>query len=459
MTRTSGGIWAEFEGVDLGDPRREARLLATADAMAKSPERSFPEALTPAELEGSYRFFNNPRVQPDAVLAGHVRQTLGRMRDAAVSLVLHDSSTISFNSDGYREGLVCSGNKQHFVFHASLAVRSDGSRTPDGVLVASYHVPVKTSQHLHQDRWAEHVRQVHALGVETDSVVHVMDREADDYELLDLMVSRKCRFVVRVQHNRILQDDQRLRDCLGDVRVFAERDVQLSRRSGKGIGSKQRKIHPPREGRTARLAMSATQVTLRRSDTASKTTSPTLELHVIRVWEPCPPDGQAPVEWLLYTTEAIDTVEQILQVVDWYRARWTIEEYFKALKTGCAMERRQLGDLHALTNALALFLPIAWRLLLLKSEARTRPDAPADNILGEDELDVLRSAARVSLNQHPTVREAMLAIASLGGHLKHNGEPGWQTLAHGYRKLRSLTEGWRLRVAAETGKLPAASDQ
>ena len=37
-----------------------------------------------------------------------------------------------------------------------------------------------------------------------------------------------------------------------------------------------------------------------------------------------------------------------------------LSEVEKALKTGCALEKRQLGDFYALSNATALALPIAW---------------------------------------------------------------------------------------------------
>src|SRR5688572_22339098 len=45
----------------------------------------------------------------------------------------------------------------------------------------------------------------------------------------------------------------------------------------------------------------------------------------------------------------------------------------------------------------------------------------------------------------------MLSSASLRGHLKHNGTPGWQTLARGYETLRTLTTGWTFRRAVEAG--------
>ncbi len=200
-------------------------------------------------------------------------------------------------------------------------------------------------------------------------------------------------------------------------------------------------------------------VTLKRPKAANEELPASQEVNVVRVWEVDAPDGEKPVEWMLLTTEPIDSAAQVLQVVDWYRARWIIEEYFKALKTGCAYEKRQLEDIHALSNALALFAPIAWRLLVLRSEARVRPDQPASNVLPEDELEVLTHAARKPLPSNPTARDVFLAIAALGGHLKRNGDPGWLTLARGYEKLLSLTVGWNLHK--EAGQAPRAprSDQ
>lgn len=452
------GIAEEFEGSDLGDRRRNARLLRLARRIAKKPDSSFPKALADcAELEAAYRFFNNVKVKPEEVLRPHVLQTVRRMGQHEVTLVAHDSTIVSFASED-REGLVERGGNQQFLAHCSLALRADGSRQPLGVVAMSCHLPIKTADGNLQERWGRQVSDVHALGIQPRNVVHLMDREADDYDLLDDLLRVSARFVIRVKYNRILESGH-LRDPLENAIMQAEREVLLSRRSTRGTGSKQRKAHPPREARLAQLEIAACSVKIKKP-TSAHSDEKLLSLNVVRVWEPAAPEGETPVEWLLYTTEPICTSEQILQVVDWYRARWAIEEYFKALKTGCALERRQLGDLHALTNALALLIPIAWRLLLLKSEARIRPTVPANLILDDEELQVLRAAAtRRPLPENPTVLDAMLSIAGLGGHLKHNGLPGWQTLLAGYQTLRTLCAGWALRSAVETGILPAARDQ
>ncbi len=64
-------------------------------------------------------------------------------------------------------------------------------------------------------------------------------------------------------------------------------------------------------------------------------------LHRIYVDEPDPAEGIEPVRWRLWTLPPIDNAEQLLAIVDIYRARWIIEEFFKALKTGCSPEKRQ----------------------------------------------------------------------------------------------------------------------
>ncbi len=288
--------------------------------MAATPAASFPDAMSAAELEGAYRFFSSPKVTPEAILAPHVQETLRRVRGEPVFLVVHDSSTLSFNSEGYRDGLApSSSQKQQFVVHCSLAVSADGTRRSHGVLAASQHVPIGKSDGHFQDRWGDHVLDVYGLGLSTATTIHLMDREADDYEVLERISQLNGRFVIRMQHNRCLVDEGRVRDALLKVRAQAERTVPLSKRWKMG-GAKQRKIHPARAERLANLVFEACSVDIKRSGSAVNATTDNLELNVVYVWEPEPPEGESPIEWVLYTSEPVETTEQILRVVDWYRA-------------------------------------------------------------------------------------------------------------------------------------------
>src|SRR5262249_48228505 len=162
-----------------------------------------------------------------------------------------------------------------------------------------------------------------------------------------------------------------------------------------------------------------------------------------------PPTDEKPVEWFLLTTEPIATVEQIEAIVDAYRTRWVIEEFFKALKSGCQIERRQLESYDALLVAVGIFLPIAVRLLNVRMHARLRPEQPS-TLLTQTELRVLGFKTKRPLSAASTNLEIEDALARLGGHLKSNGRPGWSTLGHALQKLEILAEGWEARESAGT---------
>ena len=166
-------------------------------------------------------------------------------------------------------------------------------------------------------------------------------------------------------------------------------------------------------------------------------------LNVVRVSEPNPPAGEEPIEWVLFTSEPVETPDQVAAVVDMYRARWLIEECNKAIKTGCRYEERQFESLDALLTLLALTLPIACELLALRAACRRTPDAPASMVLTPTQLEILVHLGSRALPSTATVHHALWAVAALGGHMKTNGEPGWLVLYRGMAKLLAYEEGWR----------------
>lgn len=234
---------------------------------------------------------------------------------------------------------------------------------------------------------------------------------------------------------------------LEHVEPQAHREIQLNERLDNGRRRDRLKSNPARSGRTARVAVAGCTLTLRRSLSAHSKQNE-VNLNVVRVWERSPPQGEPPVSWILYTTEPIETSEQLLAVVDYYRSRWVIEEFFKALKTGCSIEKRQLESYDALSLALAVFLPVAWRLLLARSLSRAAPRAPATVVASDIQLRLLQHKLNLT-TPLDTAEQATLAIAKLGGHLKRNGPPGWLTLGRGLESLLLMQAGWTAAMAAQ----------
>lgn len=443
------------------DRRLNARLRSVVSGLSADPRLSLPQAFDEAGLEGTYRFLSNHRVMPEAILSGHFDATRRRCEAEQTVLILHDTTSFSYRSDGERAGLGRAQprndkSNQTFYAHFSLAVSADGQRRPLGVGGFETWTRDQRGTGTEYQRWENQIRASSSQLNGQTNAIHVTDREADDYEMFCALKRDGHRFVVRCHFNRLLKDTGKLRETVAAVTSTADREVPISRRKPKRDPTKD-KLHPPRDQRVARLSLSGAAVELKRPVSPRAhprmEAPPSLAINVVRVWEPEPPEGEAAVEWYLYTTEPVETPEQQLAVVDFYRTRWVIEEYIKAIKTGCDFQRRQLQDYESLINLLAIFAPIACRLLLIRSEAARDAEAPATSVISQDELDVLRTLGRRKLSAAPTAREIYLAIAALGGHIKYSGDPGWLTLARGFEKLRTLTEGWA------AAKLQLASDQ
>lgn len=452
----------EMQGLDLGDARRNRRHRRILDVVTRNPSASFPQLMSSkAELEALYRHFNNPKISLEKCLAPHAAATVSRCQQAAVVLVAHDTSEIDYAGEGREDLGELSGDERGYFLHLSLAMTADGLRRPLGVVAADTWVrpeapkngPKKKSGQKRYDDptkesmcWTRNAKATERLLEGKASVIHLGDRGSDSYDLLVLL--SRLRFVSRANHNRNVLDPEtlgvigKLREATAGKVALLEREVSLSERLSKGT-PKANRTHPPRRRRPAKLEVRATSVTVPRPDGWSKELPEHLSLNLVHVTErDCPP-GEEPVEWVLYTNEPIDTAEQVAFVVDCYRSRWLIEEYFKSLYTGCSLKKRQLESLHALKNVLATFLPIAWRLLLLRNAADERPDEPATVALTERQLQVLRKfRPKENLPEQPTVEQAFYAVASLGGHLKHNGRPGWIVLGRGYEKLLAYELGW-----------------
>jgi hypothetical protein len=443
----------EFEGAQFGDARLSKRLLRVVESLAPDPSASFPDATrSDASLEATYRFLGNEAVSPAQIVAPHIAATVRRCVEAREVVVAHDTTEVAY--EGERQGLGRLNDKSRGYFaHVALAMRAEGSREPLGVLGIATYTRQSPPREERTDRLAEEEREsfrwkqmVHEVTPRLRGraeLVHVMDSEADAFPLLASLVEQQDRFVVRLRHNRVLQDDHgqptTLAATLDTLQARCHREVKLSVRSASHRIREGRKRNLTRSSRPATLALSATSVSFPRPRGVAG--PKLLLLHVVHVREVDPPPDVEPVDWKLVTTEPIRSAEDLERIVDFYRCRWVIEELFKALKTGCALEKRQLESLPALLNALAIFLPFAFDLLRLRAVARERPETPASAVLRPLQIRILERYKHTRLQPHATARQALLAVARLGGHIKNNGDPGWIVLGRGYEKLLIMEEG------------------
>jgi len=448
---------------EFGDARLSKRLQRIVEALGAKPSAGFPMALgNEAACEAFYRFLRNGKVTSEAIVKPHVDATVDQCAERKAVVVIHDTTQFHFGGESERDGLGTTNNStQGFFAHVALAVDTGAANRPLGVLGlstisrtkkkfsrgnrAEYLRRLRTDPTKESLRWGDLLEEVEKKLSGRSHAIHVMDRESDSYVLIARMLAANAHFVIRATAKRKLfpvgqEPVAGVYEEWKDLPDMVEREVPLSaRRTSKPYYRPGR--HPLRGQRIAKLRFSAKRIRAKRTSVGMKWPA-FLDLNAVRVYEVGTPDGEEPVEWLLLTTEAIATAEDVGRIVDHYRARWVIEEYFKVLKTGCAFEKRQLESYATLKNALAILAPIAARLLLLRSLERDSDQDRVRDVLTNTQLEVLRTFSPKPPPPRPTVAAVMKAIAALGGHLSNNGPPGWQVLWRGYQELLTLERAW-----------------
>jgi hypothetical protein len=215
----------------------------------------------------------------------------------------------------------------------------------------------------------------------------------------------------------------------------------------------------PRIGRTARTALMSvrfTQVQIQRpANLHAEDYPPSISLYAVEVQEVNPPAGQVAVHWRLMTTHVVATVEQALQILQWYRWRWRIEQLFATLKlAGLNLEATQLESIAAIQKLTVLGLSVAVRTLQMV-EGRDDVELPASMTFSTEQQECLTQLEPTveghtakQQNPHPktSLPWAIWIVARLGGWSGYRSQtpPGMPTLVRGLRRFESIFEGWQL---------------
>jgi hypothetical protein len=472
--------WADtqFAAANLAHPARNRRVRIIAAAMATHPGRSIPALFTHwYDVKAAYDMFNHPEATPDHIQAGHRRLVRDQLSRPGEALLIEDTTSVSYHGRQPIDGLGSVGHSSEgqkaFQLHSVLAVRWPGPTTPDdrghrpGVEVLGLldqqsdirvpHPPgidprtggpkvkVTYKSVKNPEEWSVWERATARIGAAParDDIrwVRVCDREADIYEYLWGCRQQGHGFVVRAAQDRVVVDP-------GTGKRIGSLFERVRSQAALGQFPLELRGRPSQPARTAQLAVSAVVVGLKAPQRRSNTGElpPLLAVTAVRVWEQSPPAGAKDIEWILVCDAAVTTWEEARDRALQYACRWLIEDFHKALKTGMGAERLQLEEGHRLFAAVAIMSVVALRLIGLREQVRATPDAAAEESgLSELELQVLRAKLQTPLR---TVKEVVLGVGRLGGHLNRKGDglPGWQTLWQGMTQLRHLVEGFQLAL-------------
>ncbi len=450
------GIAGEVEGIDLGDKRLNRRSECILESLAAHPAASINAA-----CEGwggtlaAYRFFNNQAIEPKQILQPHVAATERRITEHSVVLIVQDTTELDFSSYPPADAQ-CLNKEERFGLydHTHLAVTPDRlclgvvgveefDRAPEtlGKAHARRTLPIEEKESL---RWLTGYRLASQLAGEhsTTQIVSVADRESDIYDIF--MEAEQHRtpadFVIRAKIERCTFERdpdsgpaayRKVRDEVSASELRTMRTIELSRT-------------PQRKARQAELEIRAIEVVVKPPH--ARSSLPSVTYNVVLVEEINGSGDGTDVSWLLITSLPIDSVKDILRVIDYYVARWTVEVYFRVLKTGCRVEEIQLETMDRVKNCLAFYRIIAWRVVYLTHLNRECPSLPCDAVFDDCEwMSVWKVTTQEEIpDTPPSLSEFMRLLTRLGGYNNRPSEPppGPQAVWVGIRRMCDFATAW-----------------
>ena len=444
--------WAEaqFGPAELGDTRRTRRLVRLAVQMAANSSGSIPQQTgNAADMRAAYRLFAEEEVTHAAICRPHFEQTRAAAQGLPLVFLVQDSAQLNFTAHAHCDGLGPIGRGQMRGLHQQNVLAIDPTtRQPLGLMYQAH--PRRAQRGKGHGRQAQRrvppaqresywwIEAIRTLGSPPPGVrwLHVGDRGEDVFGVYAECRRQGTDWLIRAARDRKVETPA----GPDHLWAYARRLPGVARRT---LTVRDSRGNTTRE---AGLQVAAGPVALipPRYEDAYRPLPP-ISCWVVRVWEPDPPPGVEPLEWILLTSLVCATAETALFVGQGYSLRWIVEEFHKCEKTGCQVEARRLESVDRLEPLIGLLSVLAVWLLKLKYVARDDPERPAGEVLDQESVAVMASYLKRPA-QGLTVRAFWRGIGLLGGHpgRKGDGPVGWLRAWRGWQSFQLILLGARL---------------
>jgi len=306
----------------------------------------------------------------------------------------------------------------------------------------------RQTQQKESQRWLEVASLAGEALATANSVTVVSDRESDIYEHFARRPDN-VHLIVRACQNRKIQTEDE--DQIDLLFPYVDGLPEQGRLTVKIPAA------PGRKARMTELAVRYSRIVLCKPRHGVAGDLPkTIALTMVDVRETSNPEDGKPIHWRLLTTREVTSLGEAHRIVDLYRLRWTIEEFFHTLKTGgFDIEAADIGDPQAMINFVAAATVAAVTVMqLVKARDDTTgqrlTDAfePADQPILEAVSAQLEGKTSKQKNPHPSGSLAFAAwvIARLGGWTGYYGKPGPQVMRRGLEDFQRIKYGATLRL-------------
>lgn len=449
----------ELQYVDLGDKRLNERLHKTSYLMDEKVSASINRSCKEWSLsKGAYRLFSNEKFDEEEVYASHGKETCERVEGNKTIFCIQDTTYLDYDSHKKTQGLGSIG-KSHLKHIMGLIVHTALLTTMEGLPLGissqecwarparedtsakerdrrRYNTPAKNKESY---KWTAAVKRTKQIVPEGTKVITLGDRESDIFRFLSDTESMGASYVVRNRASRnFICPETGKTDLQTRLKELTVKKTMVLEIHKKGM----------QEARKAKVKIKYTYgyITIRppdayRSSDQEHKVGDKIGVYVVSVKEEKPLKDAEGIDWVLLTNVPVNSTEDAIERIKWYKLRWRIEEFFKVLKSGCKIEEARLSTKERLQRFIAIKSILAFKILYLSKMALLCPNAPCTKILSSEEwktLYIREHKVNKLPEKLPTIKQVAIWIGKLGGFLNRKGDklPGTITLWRGYENLQ-----------------------
>jgi hypothetical protein len=411
-----------------------------------------------AEMQSFYGFFNSKQVMPEYMVLSELDRLRAFLEKAPPMTILgpQDTTDIDLTGKVASAGLGSLNYERRKGFYAHTLMLTDAEGVSLGIFDqylwsrdASAFGKKKALAPIEKKetyRWVQSFERFERFfaGFPRHRAISICDREGDFFELFAVPRAENVHLLVRADKNRsgIGQkgEKEKLWEKLGSAPpVFAYKT--------KVFNPKGKKEEVILEVKHAPILIGA-NYRFRRDQKTDKEVQlwavQTKQVSPMLAWQ------KHPICWRLLTTMAVESVEQAIEVIDFYILRWRIEEFHYVLKQGCKVEDLQFKEPHALRNAIAFFSLIACKVLNIRYAIHAKSSQPVE-AFGFTQMQfliicsfLLQKGTIKSMPQQPCadMGEFIRLLALLHSVANPKRPPGVKAIWMALRKLEEITSAF-----------------
>ncbi|WEM41291.1 IS4 family transposase (plasmid) [Photobacterium sp. DA100] len=458
MDKNTHEQWADmqFGQANLNDPRRTQRLVSLAASLAQQPGVAVSKlSLSPADMEGAYRFIRNDHIEPKDIAEAGFQVTAQRAATHPILLALEDTTALVFRHQSVKGelGHINQGDNNRAILAHSILLFAPQNHDIVGLIeqqMWTRDILKRGQRHQHASRpykekesykWEKASQNmVERLGTNIDKVISVCDREADIYEYLAYKAQNNQRFVVRSMQSRCIKEhDNKLYDYAEQLQNATPKVLHIPQKGG-------------RKARDVVLDIKYAKVTLKAP--ANKSSQPDTAMYYVSCVEQG--DRKDKLAWHLLTSERVTKAEDAERIVSYYEHRWLIEDYHKVWKSeGTGVEELRMQSRDNLERISVILAFIATRLLQLRFMRKTcsQADHNCEKVLSTQawKLLWLKMEKKTIPESPPNISWAYENLARMGGwkDTKRTGKASVKALWEGWFKLQTILEGYELAMSLD----------